>query len=255
MIAKGLHLLKGGLYEAFPTVIQEQNSPEWESFARIIQDLRDELVSIGNTENGSLSIEDLDKVFRPEVIPAKLLLDVANMLNARLRLVDDPEIIRRKIGSATQVNRRHATTKQIKELIEEITGVAPVVKVRTDVTTGWDDNNTITPPGVLTDFRDGIVWDETEVLNDSFPKFLWQVMPAGLLIDIGNNGNYTDLQLNEIYSIVAELKNADLAADIGYTSTKGSDVVIKVIFSSGIASPPFVAGGLDSWPSKKDSGL
>jgi hypothetical protein len=99
------------------------------------------------------------------------------------------------------------------------------------------------------------MWNEDDTLDSSWPVFIWQVLPSGLLIDLKNDGNFTSEQLDEVYALVAELKNADLSADVGYVDTMtGQDVILKTIFSSTIADPPFPGYSETTWPSNPDPG-
>lgn len=228
----GLDLLTRDLFEAFPQAAQESSDPEWRDFADIMNSYRDEIRKNGHSD-GSLSIEHLDDIFKCEKIPnAEIVGIVADMLNARIFPGDSLTVIRQKICSAMAVNRLHATVTNIKDLIFECVGVTPEILNTAGYEGGWDENNTITDPPTQADFNNGHIWDE----DDSFvgvispAPFLWTSIAVGILIDIKNNGNYTLDEYRCILGIIAELKDAQLAAEVGYFD--GIKVSVTVIYST-----------------------
>jgi len=230
----GLSLLNDDIFESFPEVVQLSGDPEWRVFADKLNFYRDEALRLGNSIDGSLSIEQLDDIFKCERIPTALLFRVGSMLDARIATTMTEREVRQKICAAIFENRRHATLAQLKDLIFEITGFVPDVTIATAGNVGWDELNTIHPPTYFVEMYDGILWDETNAYDSLAPEqFLWTPSEVQLLIDIKNGGAYTADQLNAIYRLVAELKPAEKMARVGYVSM-GSFVTLKYIFSEDI---------------------
>lgn len=227
-------LLKGDVHEAFPTAAIESGDPQWRAFADILNQYRDEWVQNGN-EDGSLSIEHLDDIFKCEKIPSlDLTYYVANMLNARYSPGDTERAIKQAICSAMANNRIHATVENIKDVIEICTGVRPLILSTSGYSGGWDADSSITDPPFQADFQGGLLWDA----DDGYVGILtplpwnWNSVQTGILVDLQSSG-LTHEQLACAILIVAELKDAGLTADVGFYDGSGLVLLASVIRYAG----------------------
>lgn len=248
-IKPGLNLLFGDdFFDHLPEPAKVSGDPQWRLFADIINLLRSDLLN-GDPTELTYGINDLDSMFVCEKIPAPFLYHVADNYYTRYSLNDDDLTIRRKICSAVATNRFHATVGQVKDLIEECTGVRPDILPSAEYSSGWDEDNGIDDPPWQASFNDGHLWDEDDSYIAIPPgPFFWSTLPAGVLIDIKNDGAYTAEQLQCVYEIVAELKDTSLAADIGYFDTgTGTLVVLKTVYSTDLTQT--------AWGSETDPGI
>ncbi|MBW7846442.1 MAG: hypothetical protein H3C45_12575, partial [Bacteroidia bacterium] len=72
--------------------------------------------------------------------------------------------------------------------------------------------------------------------------------PYGILVDILNDGAYTPEQLDKVYTIIADEKPADLAADVGYfDSVTGVQTILKRVYSTDLSQ--------NSWNAIPDPGI
>ena len=230
----GLDLLFRPVIEAFPESAQQSSDPEWQALATIIQNYRDELVRTGGA--GVSSIEMFDDFFKCEKIPVDFLLIVAESFDARVTPGLTEREIRQRICSAMAEHRLHATIGQLIDFIFEITGFTPEVLWTVASPPGWDETDQFVSPAYEVDYGGGIKWDETDAYSWAF---LWQVRRKGLFVDIKNLGAYTVDQLNAIYALVAELKPADYAVNVGYFTP--SPVILKTIYSTDLTQTAWLS--------------
>jgi hypothetical protein len=253
MIKTGLHLLNGEIYESFPEIVKIQQDPEWLEFASLIQDLRDELVFKGSVSKGSDSIEGLDDLFNVVKVKPKYMSVLAEFFNTHLRSPDDTRKVRQKLHTSVRGNRRHATLERIGDIIEDILQFPPTFKVYVSSEVGWDENDSIFIQNYTVDYFGGIIWDEDNTVDS---LFYWGILASGILVDVGNDGDYTSSQLEEVYNIIAEFKDATATVTVGYIdSITAEQVILKVIHSTFVADPPFQDSSPAYLITRPDSGF
>lgn len=237
-MAEYLELLKDDVFKHFPVDIQESDDPQFRELADAINELRDELVFLGNVD-GSLAIENLDDIFKCETIPVKLLSYLGEMFDAGLESQDSERTQKQKICRAVSYHRRHGTIWLIRTLIEEITTITPEILAFSSFERGWDVDESVDATGPYTlNYNGGLAWDVNEDYSALYLEgaFIWSILPTGILVDVKNDGAYTTEQWNKILAVVADQKKAELAAEVGYfDSGTGEKVVYQVVYSKNLS--------------------
>lgn len=122
-------------YDEFPSDIKSLDDAEWKEFGTIMDDIDAELI---------LSITGMRDFYDPDKCPKEFLEFLSFSIQAGIYASDPENVKRKKIWTAIAKHRTKAREIHILGLIEEITGITPVVISNIEsVNMIWESKNSL----------------------------------------------------------------------------------------------------------------
>lgn len=221
-------LVTQDLFTTAPTAVKNSIGAvytEWREFYDWLNEQRDAVVSTPTLSSNSA--DDLNYMYNLIMAKVEWLVFLTEWLNVEIFPEDDEVAIRRRIFHSPQWNNKHATVEQLLGYIFSITGVEPKFVSNFDFSVGWDELDAILVP----DYQGGFGWDDTGDKSSSLPQYIWfdAVIQQPIILNLGNDGNYTSEQLSKIEAFVKKHKPASRSFNIGYLPSSGSTEAVVLI--------------------------